>query len=445
MLFDTCFRIVTEKYASGINDKASSEDVKPSFSNPENIKSLDLLTTFENTSEPVISETLFLSDSTEEKGVMDSTLVSEDSLFVQPDSTSILSDSTFITSDSISILLDSTLVNYDSTLAPKDSIPVNLDSLRLYEMGLDSTNRLRYFRYQREDKPYVELKEKQESKFFVEPTATFKRRTIKLDSTGKYVEVRELIASQETKIRLRMPIEDYIGMKLALRERENWEQLGYDYKLKETKIGLGELITSLTDFEIPLPSVGVLSIFGQPKISLKIGGNVTIHGAWRSETTEGFKQTVQINVNGTIGDKLNIIADWNTERTFEYENQLKLKYTGYDHEIIQSIEAGNVSMQTSSLIGGAEALFGIKAHFKLGPFSLTALASQKKGETKEVSVSGGTTAQDYDKRAYDYSENHFFIDTVYASRNLKLFEYFHSNIPPKQVLSHLKQLLIIGI
>ncbi|MEE9448503.1 MAG: hypothetical protein V3V72_00510, partial [Ignavibacteriaceae bacterium] len=338
MLFDTCFRIVSEKYASGINDKASNEDVKTSFSNPENIKSLDLsdlLTTFENTSEPVISETLFLSDSTEEKGVMDSTLVSEDSLFVQPDSTSILSDSTFITSDSISILLDSTLVNNDSTLAPKDSIPVNLDSLRLYEMGLDSTNRLRYFRYQREDKPYVELKEKQESKFFVEPTATFKRRTIKLDSTGKYVEVRELIASQETKIRLRMPIEDYIGMKLALRERENWEQLGYDYKLKETKIGLGELITSLTDFEIPLPSVGVLSIFGQPKISLKIGGNVTIHGAWRSETTEGitasrlgntrnepdFKQTVQINVNGTIGDKLNIIADWNTERTFEYENQ----------------------------------------------------------------------------------------------------------------------------
>ncbi|MCK7524634.1 MAG: hypothetical protein MZV64_46970 [Ignavibacteriales bacterium] len=96
---------------------------------------------------------------------------------------------------------------------------------------------------------------------------------------------------------------------------------------------------NLTDFEIPLPSVGVLSIFGTPKISLKIGGSVQIHGAWRSETTEGvtasrlgntrnepdFKQQVQINVNGTIGDKLNIVADWNTERTFEYENQLKDK------------------------------------------------------------------------------------------------------------------------
>lgn len=141
----------------------------------------------------------------------------------------------------------------------------------------------------------------------------------------------------------------------------------------------------------------MLSIFGAPKISLKIGGSVQIHGAWRSETTEGvtasrlgntrnepdFKQQVQINVNGTIGDKLNIVADWNTERTFEYENQLKIKYTGYEDEIIQSIEAGNVSLQTSPLVGGSEALFGIKAQMKMGPFSLTTIASQKKAKQKK--------------------------------------------------------------
>ncbi len=181
MLFDTCFRIVSEKYDSDINDKASVENVEPSFSNSGDVKSLDLsdlLPTFENVTEPVINETPLLADSTEGEAVMDSTLVLEDSLFVHPDSTSILSDSTFITSDSISIQLDSTLVNQDSTLAPKDSIPVNLDSLRLYEMGLDSTNRLKYFRYQREDEPYVELKEKQESKFFVKPSPTFRRRII---------------------------------------------------------------------------------------------------------------------------------------------------------------------------------------------------------------------------------------------------------------------------
>ena len=245
---------------------------------------------------------------------------------------------------------------------------------------------------------------------------------------------------------LRMPIDDYINLKIAMNEREEWEKLCYAYELSGGDVTLSELITSFTDFEIPLPSVGVLSIFGEPKISLKIGGSVQIHGAWRSETTEGvtasrlgntrnepdFKQQVQINVSGTIGDKLNISADWNTERTFEYENQLKIKYTGYEDEIIQKIEAGNVSMQTSSLVGGAEALFGIKAQFKMGPFRLTTIASQKKGETKEVAVSGGSTSQDYSIRAFNYSENHFFIDSIYAdtSAQYNFFENYYNNNPP---------------
>ena len=344
-------------------------------------------------------------------------------------------DSTLVVSDSSSILFDSTITKADTLTA--------LDTVKVDWREIDSTARLEQFKYTREDEPYVELGEKKQSKFFLQPSPTFRRRTVTIDSTGQYVEVHEWVGSQEPKLALRMPIEDYINLKLALKEREDWEKLGYEYQLKEGKIGLGELITSFTDIEIPLPSVGVLSIFGEPKISLKIGGSVQIHGAWRSETTEGvtasrlgntrnepdFKQQVQINVSGTIGDKLNISADWNTERTFEYENQLKIKYTGYEDEIIQSIEAGNVSMQTPSLIGGAEALFGVKALFKMGPFRLTTLASQKKGETKEVSVSGGSTSQDFSIRAYNYSDNHFFVDSVYADTTLNLFANFYNKVP----------------
>ncbi|MDZ7624825.1 MAG: cell surface protein SprA [Ignavibacteriaceae bacterium] len=348
----------------------------------------------------------------------------------------IVLDPTFNFKDSTESFTDSTKALTDSLLAKEDTVKIDWRTL-------DSTARLEQFRFQRDEKSYVDAGEKKQSKFFAQPTTSYKQRTVKIDSTGQFVEVREKVGTHEPKLLLRMPIEEYVNLKLALKEREDWEKQGYAYELKSGTVGLGELITSFTDFEIPLPSVGVLSIFGEPKISLKIGGSVQIHGAWRSETTEGvtanrlgntrnepdFKQQVQINVSGTIGDKLNINADWNTERTFEYENQLKIKYTGYDDEIIQSIEAGNVSMQTPSLIGGAEALFGVKALFKMGPFKLTALASQKKGETKEVAVSGGSTSQEYSVRAYDYSENHYFIDEIYADRTLNLFENFYSNIP----------------
>ena len=364
---------------------------------------------------------------------------SPDSPFVAIDDSILsLTDSTDLTG-----LLDSSKVKGTDSL--KTKVKVNQDSLRLVQMALDSTARLQYFRYQREDVPYTTLKQKKKSNFFVEPSATYKTTKVTIDSTGKFVEIKELIAGKPSKIILRMPIEEYVATRLEVEERKKWESLGYAYELKNTQLGLSDLMKSLTDFEIPLPSVGVLSIFGTPKISLKIGGSVQIHGAWRSETTEGvtasrlgntknepdFKQQVQINVNGTIGDKLNIVADWNTERTFEYENQLKIKYTGYEDEIIQSIEAGNVSLQTSPLVGGSEALFGIKAQFKMGPFSLTTIASQKKGETKEVQVSGGTSETPFQKRAYEYSTNHYFIDTIYASKTEKIFANYYGKSTPE--------------
>ncbi len=326
-----------------------------------------------------------------------------------------------------------------------DTTGIAADTVKVDSMAIDSTARLKYFHYERRDLPYVTLQRNRTSPFIAQPTA--RERTVRIDSTGKFVVIEEKVAGQETKILLRVPIEDYIEAKLALNERQLWENLGYKYELKSSKTELGELIKDITNLEIPLPKVGVLSIFGEPKISLKIGGAVDIHGAWRNENTEGvtasrygntrnepdFKQQVQITVAGTIGDKLHINADWNTERTFQYENQLKIKYEGYEDEIIQSIEAGNVSLQTSPLVGGSEALFGLKANFKLGPLSLTTLASQKKGETEEVSVNSGTTSQEFNLRAYDYSTNHYFVDTIYASQlpDYNLFYNYYARPTPQ--------------
>jgi len=319
------------------------------------------------------------------------------------------------------------------------------DSIRRIDsLSADSTARLKYFRAFREDYYVVPFRPKRQSPFFVYPSSATLNRIVQLDSTGTKVIIKEVIGGQETKIFLEMPLEEYIKLRLDAITRDNWEQLGYQYKLKDTKKDLSQLITDITNIEIPLPSKSLFSIFGPPKINIKIAGAVDIHGAWRNETTEGittsalgntrnepdFKQQVQINLNGTIGDKLNLSADWNTERTFQYENQLKIKYTGYEDEIIQSIEAGNVSLQSSPLVGGSEALFGIKAQMQMGPFKLTALASQKKGEVQEVSVTGGAKTQQFQIHAYDYSPNHYFINDVYADPKLNVFnDYYGNSIP----------------
>ncbi len=341
---------------------------------------------------------------------------------------------------------DSTLTQKDSLSILNDSTKLAADTIKTDSLAIDSTARMKFFDHTHEEAPYVKLQMGKTSPFIAEPSANIRTRTAEIDSTGKYVVIKEKIAGQESKILLRVPIDEYIKAKMQEQNQQNWEDLGYNYKLNTNEKGLSEVISSITNIDIPLPKVGVLSIFGTPKISLKIGGAVDIHGAWKNSTTEGitasglgntrnepdFKQQVQINVNGTIGDKLNISADWNTERTFQYENQLKIKYTGYEDEIIQSIEAGNVSLQTSPLVGGSEALFGVKAKFQMGPLTLTTLASQKKGEVKTVDVSGGSTSQDFQIRAYNYSTNHFFVDTIYASTlpQYNFFERYYSNATP---------------
>lgn len=383
--------------------------------------------------------------------------------YLQPESykisDNIVSDSTDLTTPDttlrftkgISDTSDTTKGNLpaDSLLltSKNDSLMGMKDTIKVDSMKIDSTARLTHFKYRRKDSPVTSLYSPKDSRFFAYPSS--RKKVVEIDSTGKFVELKEKVGDQITKIIIRIPFDEYIEEAIKARDRSLWDELVYKYELKDTKKDLSTFIKDITDFEIPLPSVGVLSIFGTPKISLRIGGAVDIHGAWRNETTEGitasrygntrnepdFRQQVQINVNGTIGDKLQINADWNTERTFEYENQLKIKYTGYEDEIIQSIEAGNVSLQTSSLVGGSEALFGVKANFKLGPLNLTTLASQKKGEVKEKSVSGGSSSQEFKLTATSYSRNHYFLDSIYAdtSASLNLFNKYYGNPTPQIV------------
>ena len=150
---------------------------------------------------------------------------------------------------------------------------------------------------------------------------------------------------------------------------------------------------------------------------------VTSSALGQSQSTPDFKQEIQVNVKGEIGDKLKIDADWNTQRTFEYENQLHVKYQGYEDDLVQSVEAGNVSLPTnSSFISGGSALFGIMAKFQLGPLHLTTVATQKKGQIKQLSISGGGQSTPFTLRPSDYSQCHFFIDVSYIHSMTLLYQ-----------------------
>ncbi len=143
--------------------------------------------------------------------------------------------------------------------------------------------------------------------------------------------------------------------------------------------------------------------------------NPTLPERLRSTTTFDFQEKIQMNVTGKIGDALSLGINYDTEATFDFENKMKLAYEGKEDDIIQKIEAGDVTLPLSgSLISGSQSLFGFKTELKFGKLTVTSVFSQQKGKRSEIEVEGGAQVEEFEVYAADYEENkHFFLSQYF--------------------------------
>jgi cell surface protein SprA len=197
-------------------------------------------------------------------------------------------------------------------------------------------------------------------------------------------------------------------------------------------LGLNGKAKDLNPANLRLPAPGIGSIFGKDYVEIKPNGSVTLDfaGKWqrtqnpnvpvRQQRNGGFEfdQQISLNIIGSIGDKLKLTANWDTKASFDFQNNLKLQYTGYEEDIIQAIEAGNVSFPVnSSLIQGSQNLFGIKTKLQFGRLSVTSVMSSQRGKQEEITIDGGSQARDFEIRADQYDENkNFFLSHYFRSK-----------------------------
>ena len=155
-------------------------------------------------------------------------------------------------------------------------------------------------------------------------------------------------------------------------------------------------------------------IFG---ININKTNNPALPERQRRISTFDFDEKIQLNVIGKIGEKLKLTTNYNTESTFEWENQMKLEYTGFEDEIIKKIEAGNVNFGlNTSLITGSQSLFGIKTQLQFGRLTVTSVASQARGKKSEINVTKGAQLSTFDVTADNYEANkHFFLSQYFYS------------------------------
>lgn len=161
-----------------------------------------------------------------------------------------------------------------------------------------------------------------------------------------------------------------------------------------------------------------ISIRPQGSAELRFGVNVSLYKnpaipiKNQRVTTFDFQQNIQLNLVGQIGDKLKIEIAQNTQATFNFKNQVKIAFTGYEDDIIQKIEAGNVSLPlNTTLIQGSQSLFGIRTDLKFGHLTIQSILSQQKGKRQEINVAGGAQIQDFEVEAANYEANkHYFLN-----------------------------------
>ena len=264
--------------------------------------------------------------------------------------------------------------------------------------------------------------------------------TIEYDPvTGNYV-VRTRMGEVEIATPYMMTEEEYRAYSERQQIGQFWQQ-----KIGEVEHD-NEQKFDITDMKFNIGPAD--KIFGPGGVQLKLQGSAELLFGFKHQFVDNpsltqrsrnnnifdFDEKIQLSVNGKVGERLNFNMSYNTEASFSFDQQnLKLNFKGEEDDIIQSIEAGNVSMNlNSSLIRGSSALFGVKTDLKFGKLRVQALVSQQNSESQTVSSQGGAQTTNFEVPIDSYDENRHFFLSYYFRDNyeqaMKALPYIASGV-----------------
>ncbi|HEY8937051.1 MAG TPA: cell surface protein SprA, partial [Cyclobacteriaceae bacterium] len=147
-----------------------------------------------------------------------------------------------------------------------------------------------------------------------------------------------------------------------------------------------------------------------------------------------FDQQINMSVVGKVGEKLSVTANFDNNNSFDFQNNMKVEYTGFKEDILQKLEIGNVSLPlNNTLIQGAQNLFGIKAKLQFGKLNVTALASTQRGKVSSIDIGGNGTSgasggqgRPFEIVGSNYDDNrHFFLGHFFRDN----YQKWIANLP----------------
>jgi len=242
---------------------------------------------------------------------------------------------------------------------------------------------------------------------------------ISLDTSRQYFNVTERLGSLPFRPDTRIPFDEYKNYRYRQMTRNYWQDISLSQDGEEDLPGSG--------LGLPPIKLGRFAqrLFGGDEVTIQPNGSVILDfgGLFqrvdnpslpiRQQRNGGFNfdQQIRMALQGNIGEKLSVNANFDTKNTFQFEQQYNIGYTAFEEDIVQEVNLGNVSFPVqNSLINGAQNLFGVTTRLRFGKLWLNTVFSNQRGSTQTLVIKNGAQSRDFELRADQYDMNrHFFL------------------------------------
>lgn len=277
-------------------------------------------------------------------------------------------------------------------------------------------------KYPIHDRQGDHVTDKEDNPFNIENSDAVKKQVEYDPETNTYI-ITEKVGDRDIKPPIYMTFEEYRAYEKKETLKDYWEERSNSLSLVENKNAIPTLVQENKGFE---KTFGGLSVDIKPSgnVDLTLGGNFQkidnpiLSQRQRRQGGFDFNMNININVVGNIGDLVKLNFNYNTQATFDFENQIKLNYQGKEDQILKNIEAGNVSFPlTTSLIRGSQSLFGIKTQLQFGRLRITTVLSQQRSRSENLQIQNGSQVQRFEIMSDQYDENrHFFLNQAFRDQ-----------------------------
>ena len=170
----------------------------------------------------------------------------------------------------------------------------------------------------------------------------FSKEVVYDEDTDKYI-LYQRIGKTDLFSQKIMTFKEYLDYQLELMMKNHWDlRTGDKQTSTQQSYGLPKLYVGGETFDkvfggntVDIRPQGSIELIFSLRINRLDNPNYTVKQ--RKTTSFDFQEKIQMNVIGKIGEKLKLTTNFNTEATFNFENDMKLEYTGFEDEIIKKL------------------------------------------------------------------------------------------------------------